>query len=235
MRNFDAGGPNVTAKSDPGSSPAHALLVVGLERRHPGGAGVGPLDIKLQGGRRLALLGPSGCGKTTLLRVLAGLEPADRGSIVVEGRNIDDAPPGHRAIGLVEQDLPLYDHLNVLENVDMAISGLRLDRAERRSRTAEALEIAGAADLGARKAGVLSGGERARTCLARLLARRPSVALLDEPFNGLDRHLREQVRHDTLRSLASAGVATILVTHDDRDLDPADEVLELDSNGRAIG
>ena len=232
MRNCDAGGPTVTEKTDP---PIPALLVAGLERRHRNGAGVGPLDLHLRTGGLLAILGPSGCGKSTLLRVLAGLEAADAGSIIVNGRNVDDAAPGRRSIGLVEQHLPLYDHLDVRDNVDMAISGLVLDRAERRRRVAEALEIAGADSIASQKARVLSGGERARTCLARLLARRPTVALLDEPFAGLDRGLRDRVRTDTLQSLASADVATILVTHDDRDLDPQGDVLELDSNGRTIG
>lgn len=235
MRNCDAGGPNVTGRNDPPTAAGPALRVVGLERRHPGGAGVGPLDLELRTGGLLAVLGPSGCGKSTLLRVLAGLEPADAGSITVDGRTVDRDPPGRRSIGLVEQHLPLYDHLDVRGNVDMAVSGLELDKAERRSRVTEALGIAGADSIASNKAALLSGGERARTCLARLLARRPAVALLDEPFSGLDRDLRDRVRGETLRSLASAGVATIMVTHDDRDLDPGGDLLELDSKGRAIG
>lgn len=235
MRNCDVDGPTVTEKTDQPSPVVPALLVAGLQRRHPNGAGVGPLDLHLPTGALLAILGPSGCGKSTLLRVLAGLESADQGSITVAGREVAKVPPGRRGVGLVEQHLPLYDHLDVRSNVDMAISGLDLDRHERRSRVSRAIEIAEADSFASNKAGNLSGGERARTCLARLLARRPTVALLDEPFAGLDRGLRERVRRDTLQSLASEGVATILVTHDDRDLDPDGEVLELDSNGRPIG
>ena len=225
----------MTEKTDSPTTSARALVVTGLQRRYPNGGGVGPLDLELEAGGLLAILGPSGCGKSTLLRILAGLEPADRGSIQVVGQAVDRLPPGRRSIGLVEQHLPLYDHLDVHANVDMAVSGLALDRDERRSRVTQALSIAGAESFGSHKAATLSGGERARTCLARLLARRATVALLDEPFAGLDRGLRDRVRRDTLQSLSSAGAATIMVTHDDRDLDPDGDVLELDSNGRRIG
>lgn len=234
MPNCDADGPTVNEATDPPPEPGPALVVAGLERRHAPGTGIGPVDLVVPEAGLLSVTGPSGCGKSTLLRVIAGLEPADAGTIVIAGRNVERSLPGRRSVGLVEQHLPLYDHLDVTENVEMAVSGLRIDREERRRRVAAALEIAEIGSFASRRAAMLSGGERARTCLARLLARRPAVALLDEPFAGLDRDLRDRVRRDTLDSLASAGVATVLVSHDDRDLDPHGRILEIDSGGRPV-
>ena len=209
-------------------------MVAGVVRRHANGRGVGPVDLVLPPAGLVALVGPSGCGKSTLLRCLAGLDATEDGSIVVEGRDVDRIPAGRRSVGLLEQHLPLYDHLDARENVRMAVSGLRLPRAEREQRVEEALDATDASELATTLASKLSGGERARICLARLLARRPAVALLDEPFSGLDRTLHDRVRTASLDALRDAGVGTLLVTHDDRDLDRPHDRLELDSDGRMI-
>lgn len=216
-----------------------ALRLRDLERRHRSGLGigreprrgVGPIDLDVAPGEPLAILGPSGCGKSTLLAVIAGLDRPDRGTIEVDGVRVERRDPGRRDIGLVEQHLPLYEHLDGRGNVEMAISGLRLERPEVGSRTTSALEIADAVDLADRRAATLSGGERARICLARVLARRPTIALLDEPFNGLDPDRRRRLADLTLRTLGDAGVAVLLVTHDDRDLEGIDRRLVLDENG----
>ncbi|MEE2972266.1 MAG: ATP-binding cassette domain-containing protein [Planctomycetota bacterium] len=224
----------MTGKAESIEERGPAVRVRGLTRRHRGGDGVGPLDLELPPAGHLAVVGPSGCGKSTLLRVLAGLEPADAGSIEVDGRRVERLPAGRRSVGLIEQHLPLYDHLTVRGNVEMAISGMKLERPHRDERVAAAVTVAGADSFVDRRAADLSGGERARVCLARLLAHRPTLALLDEPFAGLDRRLRDRVGPDTLAALAAAGVATILVTHDDRDVAVGSQRLELDSSGRPI-
>ncbi len=181
-----------------------------------------------------AIEGPSGCGKSTLLGVIAGLDRAHRGSIEIGGRCVDRVPVGGRDLALIEQHLPLYEHLDGRANVAMAVSGLEIPRDESRRRVEEALGLADAESLATRRAGTLSGGERARVCLARILARRPAVALLDEPFNGLDRERRPRLAELTLRTLSDAGVAVVLVTHDDRDLAGIDSRTRLDDDGRPI-
>jgi ABC-type Fe3+/spermidine/putrescine transport system ATPase subunit len=211
---------------------APALRLRGVERRFRGGRGVGPIDLELAPAGRLALIGSSGCGKSTLLRVITGFEKADRGTIEIAGTPVVRVPLGRRDVSLVEQHLPLYEHLRGRENVAMAISGLRLDRTERHERVERALATAEAIELADRKAEMLSGGERARICLARVLARRPAVALLDEPFSGLDPDRRSRIRSLTLDTLTNAGVAVMLVTHDDRDLADIDRTMSLNDTGK---
>jgi iron(III) transport system ATP-binding protein len=210
---------------------APALRLRGVERRFRGGRGVGPVDLELAPAGRLALIGSSGCGKSTLLRVIAGFDKADRGSIEIDGTCVDRIPLGRRDVSLIEQHLPLYEHLDGRDNVAMAISGLRLPRDARATRIDEALNTADAIELADRRAETLSGGERARVCLARVLARRPAVALLDEPFSGLDPDRRTRIRSLTLDTLTNAGVAVMLVTHDDRDLADIDQRMSLTDTG----
>jgi len=234
MRNSVAGEASVNGQSESkatSSNQGPILRVREVVRRHRTGEGVGPLDLDLNRAEILGLVGPSGCGKSTLLRVIAGIEPTDRGRIEIDGRAVASLPPGRRSVGLLEQHLPLYEHLDVRDNVKMAVSGLVLDEEERRNRIESALSTARATTFSGQRASTLSGGERARTSLARLLARRPAVALLDEPFSALDRGLREEVRRDTLRTLTEVGVGIVLVSHDQVDLPPNTSILELTSGG----
>ena len=234
MRNSAVGGASVNAQSEVktlASNQAPVLRAREVMRRHRNGGGVGPLDLDLDRSQVLGLLGPSGCGKSTLLRVIAGIETVDRGRIEIDGRSVASLPPGRRSVGLLEQHLPLYEHLDVRDNVKMAVSGLDLGEEERQARIDSALATARATTFSSQRASTLSGGERARTSLARLLARRPAIALLDEPFSGLDRGLRVEVRQDTLETLTEVGVGIVLVSHDQVDLPPTASILELTSGG----
>ncbi len=174
------------------------------------------VTLDVRSGELLCLLGPSGCGKTTLLRLAAGLEPVQVGSIVVAGRVVAGPryglAPERRGVGLVFQDYALFPHLSVFDNVAFGLSGL--PQRERRHRTEAALERVGMATYTEAYPHMLSGGQQQRVALARALAPRPRVLLLDEPFSGLDAGLRQQVRDDTLDILRSDGITTVMVTHD---------------------
>jgi iron(III) transport system ATP-binding protein len=164
----------------------------------------------------VCLLGPSGCGKTTALRIAAGLETPTRGIIRLAGRVVTGpdgvVPPERRDAGLLFQDYALFPHLTVEENIAFGLAGM--SSAARSARVGELLRRV---DMEARRTAyphTLSGGEQQRIALARALAPRPAVLLLDEPFSGLDTVLRQQVRDETLHVLSDIGAAVLLVTHD---------------------
>ncbi len=171
------------------------------------------VSLSVIGGEVLALLGPSGCGKTTTMRLIAGFERPDRGTITVGGRLMADArcfvPPEQRQVGMVFQNYALFPHLSVAANVTYGL-GRKTDRP---ARLGEVLELVGLQGMERRMPHELSGGQQQRVALARALAPRPQVLLLDEPFSGLDAGLRDQVRGDVARILRESGVTVIVVTH----------------------
>lgn len=191
-------------------------------------------DLAVRCGEVLAVLGPSGCGKTTLLRVLAGLHPADAGTIDLDGRRVTEGrravPPEHRGVGLVPQESALFPHRDVAGNIAFGLRSRRkgrprMDRDQRRRRVAELLDLVGLAGYERRYPDELSGGERQRIALARALAPRPSVVLLDEAFGALDASLRSQLRADVREILHRSAATAILVTHDqDEALSMADRI-----------
>ncbi|MFI5890409.1 ABC transporter ATP-binding protein [Actinoplanes sp. NPDC051513] len=170
------------------------------------------LDLALEPGELITLLGPSGCGKTTALRVLAGLEDADRGQILVNGRDITALPANRRDMGMVFQAYSLFPHLTALANVEF---GLKLrGRTRTPGRAAEMLELVGLGAFAARYPHQLSGGQQQRVALARALAIRPQVLLLDEPLSALDAKVRVQLRDEIKRIQTEVGTTTLFVTHD---------------------
>ena len=170
------------------------------------------LNLELTGGELLTLLGPSGCGKTTTLRLIAGLERPDSGTILLNGQDITRTPPERRGIGMVFQDYALFPHLSVLQNVLFGLH--RLGGPERRARAQDTLALVGLTAFETRFPHQLSGGQAQRVALARALAARPSILLLDEPFSNLDAALRHTTRQDVRQILKSSGITTLLVTHD---------------------
>jgi len=169
-------------------------------------------------------MGPSGCGKTTTLRLIAGLEYGDSGSIEVAGVNCTALPTERRGVGLVFQDYALFPHLTVAGNIGFGLP--RRPKNVRTARVEEMLELVGLQGLGERLPSELSGGQQQRVALARAIAVEPALLLLDEPLSNLDPQLRRQVRHEMLSIVRSSGAAAVWVTHDhDEGLIVADKVV----------
>lgn len=205
------------------------LVVEGLVKSFGGPRVLDGLDLAVPAGALAAVLGPSGCGKTTLLRVVAGFETADAGTVVLGGTKVAGAgrhvPPERRRVGVVPQEGALFPHLTVAANV-----GFGLGRGRKHSaRVNELLELVGLAGFGDRMPYELSGGQQQRVALARALAPRPALVLLDEPFSALDTGLRAAVREDVRTALRAAGTTAVLVTHDQEEaLSMADLVAVMD-------
>jgi iron(III) transport system ATP-binding protein len=185
------------------------------------------IDLDVPVGSLTAVLGPSGSGKTTLLRVLAGFTRADRGTVTLGGKLVEDSrhalPPEQRGIGYVPQEGALFPHLTVSANVAFGVR--RSTRKQRGDNTDELLEMVGLSGFGARYPHQLSGGQQQRVALARALAIQPALVMLDEPFSSLDAGLRASVRADVADVLRESGTTALLVTHDQGEaLSMADQV-----------
>jgi iron(III) transport system ATP-binding protein len=210
------------------------LRIDGLWKGYAGTAVLQGVDLDVQPGSLTAVLGRSGCGKTTLLRVIAGFERAERGTVSLGGHTLDDGrtylAPERRSVGYVPQEGALFPHLSVRENVAFG-----LPRRERRGESvARLLEMVGIAPLAGRLPHELSGGEQQRVALARALARRPQALLLDEPFSSLDASLRGQVREEVHALLREQGVTTVLVTHDQEEALSLADVVAVLRDGRIV-
>jgi iron(III) transport system ATP-binding protein len=210
-----------------------ALRVRGVAKAYDAPVLTG-VDLDVEVGSLVSLLGPSGCGKTTLLRVVAGFERAAAGTVEVGGQLVEgpgrSVAPERRRVGVVPQEGALFPHLSVHDNVAFG-----LPRAERRGpRADEVLELVGLSGLGTRMPHELSGGQQQRVAVARALAPRPSLVLLDEPFSALDAGLRAQVRAEVRASLRAAGASAVLVTHDQQEALSVADVVAVMRDGKVV-
>jgi thiamine transport system ATP-binding protein len=172
------------------------------------------VDLHVAAAEIVALLGPSGSGKSTLLRVIAGIVPADSGTVVLDGADITNTATHLRSVGMVFQDEQLFPHMDVAANIGFGLRMAGVDRRLRNERVVELLDMVGLATFGRRRTDGLSGGERKRVALARSLAPRPKLLLLDEPLTGLDRELRDRLAEEVRIILRAQGTTAIWVTHD---------------------
>jgi putrescine transport system ATP-binding protein len=190
------------------------------------------LSLDIRAGEFFALLGPSGCGKTTLLRMLAGFETPDEGRILLDGRDIAPVLPHQRPVNMMFQNYALFPHLNVRDNIAFGLKRAGMARRDIDTRVAEMVALVKLEGLEKRKPDQLSGGQKQRVALARSLARRPRVLLLDEPLAALDKKLRESTQLELMEVQRRLGMTFIIVTHDQEEaMTVADRIGVMD-NGR---
>jgi putative spermidine/putrescine transport system ATP-binding protein len=192
-----------------------ALLELhGITKRFGGQVAVQDFELTIGDGELVSFLGPSGCGKTTTLRITAGFEFPDEGSIVVNGKDITGLPANQRGMGMVFQGYALFPNMSAADNIEYGLKVRNQPAEQRRKRVAEMLELFGLSHVGKNYPSQLSGGQQQRTAFARAVAVEPSVLLLDEPLSAVDAKVREELRTEIRRMQLRLGITAILVTHD---------------------
>ena len=190
------------------------LEITNISKRYGDKTAVDQVNIHIHRGEIISLLGPSGCGKSTLLKIIAGLEEFDSGTVSLTNRSLEGVAPEDRNFGLMPQDLVLFPHLNVWDNIAFGLRMQRQSQINIQSRVNDLLTLVGLPDQGERNVQELSGGEQQRVALARSLAPEPKLLMLDEPMGALDRRLREDLYLHVKAILKEVGVTAIYVTHD---------------------
>ncbi len=186
------------------------------QRWYPGSdtPAVPGIDLEINDGEFMVLVGPSGCGKSTTLRMLAGLEEVNSGTIRIGDRDITHLPPKDRDIAMVFQNYALYPHMSVAENMGFALKMAKMPTEERNKRVQEAAQMLGLTEFLDRKPKALSGGQRQRVAMGRAIVRQPQVFCMDEPLSNLDAKMRVQTRTDIAKLQQDLGITTVYVTHD---------------------
>jgi len=204
-----------SAKPEPQAEAETPLLrIEAVAKKFGNFRAVDHISLDIRSGEFFALLGPSGCGKTTLLRMLAGFETPDEGRILLDGRDIAHVLPHERPVNMMFQNYALFPHLSVRDNIAFGLRRTRMVRVDIDTRVAEMMALVKLDGLEKRKPDQLSGGQKQRVALARSLARRPQVLLLDEPLAALDKKLRESTQHELMELQRRLGTTFIIVTHD---------------------
>jgi sulfate transport system ATP-binding protein len=203
-----------------------SIKISGINKKYGDFVALENIDVDLPTGQLTALLGPSGGGKSTLLRIIAGLETADSGTVTIEGTEATHLPPQKRNVGFVFQHYAAFKHMSVAKNVAFGLEIRKRDKREIKQRVDELLELVHLSQFADRKPNQLSGGQRQRMALARALAVEPTVLLLDEPFGALDAKVRKELREWLRRLHDEVEVTTVFVTHDQEEaLEVADEIV----------
>jgi putative spermidine/putrescine transport system ATP-binding protein len=211
------------------------VRLVGVRKAYGDVVAVDGVDLEIASGEFFTLLGPSGSGKTTTLRLIAGFERPDEGTIELAGRNVTRQPPYLRDVNTVFQDYALFPHMTVAENVGYGLRVRGIDRRERRARVDEILRVVRLPGLGDRKPIQLSGGQRQRVALARALVNHPQVLLLDEPLGALDLKLRQEMQIELKRiqrAVREVGITFVYVTHDQEEALTMSDRLAVFNEGR---
>ena len=215
-------------------TPANAIRFDNVSKSFDQFAAVRGLDLEIRDGELLVLLGPSGCGKTTTLNMLAGLERPSGGQLYFGERAMNDVPPEERDIAMVFQSIALYPHLDVRDNIGLALKTRGVSRQEIAQRTAEVAQTLDIAPLLRRRIHQLSGGQRQRVAIAKALVRRPRLFLLDEPFSSLDAALRRQMRSELVRIHREVETTMVFVTHDQEEAMAIADRIAVMNEGRLV-
>jgi putative spermidine/putrescine transport system ATP-binding protein len=223
-----AAGPAADTRTD----DAPDIRLRALVKRYGELAAVDGIDLDVRRGEFFTFLGPSGSGKTTTLRLIAGFERPDGGSVELRGVDVSGLPPFDRDVNTVFQDYALFPHMTVAENVDYGLRIRKVARDERRARVTEALAMVRLPDLGDRRPNQLSGGQRQRVALARAIVCRPQVLLLDEPLGALDLKLRQEMQVELKRIQSEVGITFLYVTHDQEEALTMSDRLAVFNRGR---
>ncbi|MGK5034908.1 ABC transporter ATP-binding protein [Janthinobacterium sp. LB3P118] len=203
-----------TPAASASDAPAPFLLIDQLVKEFDGVRAVNDISVTINQGEIFALLGSSGCGKSTLLRMLAGFETPTSGRIALAGNSIVDVPPHQRPINMMFQSYALFPHLSVWDNIAFGLRRDGLPKAEVAARVEQMLALVQLGQYAKRKPHQLSGGQQQRVALARSLAKRPQLLLLDEPLGALDKKLRERTQMELVNIIEQVGVTCVMVTHD---------------------
>ncbi|MDD2466299.1 MAG: ATP-binding cassette domain-containing protein, partial [Desulfobulbus sp.] len=188
--------------------------LIGVDKEYGGQRALTDISLTVADGEFLSLLGPSGCGKTTLLRLIGGFEACTRGSLLLDGKAMDQTPPEKRAVNTVFQNYALFPHMNVFDNVAFGLRMAKKGGSEISQAVAQALELVELSGMETRRPNELSGGQQQRVAIARALVNKPRVLLLDEPLSALDHRLRKQMQKELKQLQRTLGISFILVTHD---------------------
>lgn len=184
------------------------------------------INFSIEKGKLVALLGPSGSGKTTILRILAGLESADSGDIIIDGKVVNDIPASKRGIGFVFQNYALFRYMTVYDNIAFGLTVNKWDKEKKKERVNYLIDLVGLKGMEKRYPNQLSGGQRQRVAFARAIAPNPELLLLDEPFAAIDAKVRQELRSWLRQMITKVGITSIFVTHDqDEALEVADEII----------
>ena len=215
-----------------GVSKSVIVSIKGLSRSFGDVRAVAGVDLDIYEGEFITLLGPSGSGKTTVLRMIAGFEKPDSGTIDLAGKDVSQLPPYERDVNTVFQDYALFPHMNVISNIEYGLKVKGIAKQECNARALEALKQVRLEGYGERKPSQLSGGQRQRVALARALVNRPSVLLLDEPLGALDLKLREQMQIELKELQREVGITFIFVTHDQEEALTMSDRIAVFNNGK---
>jgi len=208
------------------------ISVRGLTKRYGDVVAVDRVDLDIAAGEFFTMLGPSGSGKTTTLRMIAGFEVPDEGTIELAGEDVSRLPPYDRPVNTVFQDYALFPHMTVLANVEYGLMVKKVRKGERRERAEKALGMVRLAGYGDRKPAQLSGGQRQRVALARAIVNRPRVLLLDEPLGALDLKLRQEMQIELKSIQREVGITFVYVTHDQEEALTMSDRLAVFNQGR---